>query len=451
MDAAKVLGAFTAKVKYDDLPENVKVKVKTCFLNAISVGMAGAKLPQAVRARSIVKKYEGNPSYEQASLFMDGTRVSVPGAAFANTVTFHARAQEDTLATLHCGVPIVPSVLALAEDRNCSGKEILEAVLVGYEVSAAVEKGLAKAVLNRGFRTSAAINVFGIAAAACKIMKLNAGQTTEAIRIAASFAGGANESFAAGTHEWFYQVGMAARNGLTAAFLAAEGVVGAETAFTGRNGFNYTFAGEKDDSKLLIGLEGLGETYKILDATFKFYPCCAWNQLPNIMTIELATVHDIKPEEVAFIDYHMTPFEATYPGSNYKGPFTTDTQTTMSATFNIANALVNRDCTKDQMLTFDDPAVSAMFDRINVIADDSIPPICGKMSIHMNDGQVFEKEMIIARSFYNLDWDNHKAMVQRIHKEVGISENRTENLVSYVSNIENEVCVKQLYDLITEE
>ena len=448
MDIAQRLGQFVYSLDWTQVPADVREKCKTCFLNSLGVGISGWELGPAVHARSVAQALEGKTEGKRATLLMDGATLSVPGAVFANTVLFHARAQEDTLGSCHNGTMIVPVVLAVSENYPCTGRDVLEAVLAGYEVVAAIEKNLCKLTNPRGFRASAIYVAFGAAAAAAKLLKLPAEQIADAIRITASLVGGIQESFAAGTTEWFYQNGCAARNGLMAAFLARDGVAGAHSAFEGVKGFMQVMAGTRDTGLLEAELNSLGQEWRIRNVTFKFNPCCAIAQTPFIVSCELAEEKNIRCDQVASIHYHMNPFESNYPGTKGKGPFVTDTQTTMSCAFNIANAIVNRACTKKGQQVFDDSRILSLVEKTTVVDDEDYPILSGKVVITLNDGTVCEKEMRITSEYYQLSWAENEKLMYRIHQEVGIPESVTRALVDAAAGLDEAEDIRQILNVV---
>lgn len=435
-DIAKALAEFTYQLDFEKVPADVQEKGKTCFMNSIGIGISGYELEPATHARNVAKEFELAGDGKQATLLMDGTKLNIQGAVLANTVLFHSRAQEDTLGGTHNGTMIVPVVLAVAENFTCTGKEILAATIAGYEVTAVLERKMAKKSTPLGYRPSAIYVTFGVAAAAAKLMKLSEEQIADAIRITASLVGGIQESFAAGTSEWFYQNGCAARNGLYAAMLAREGVTGARSAFDGYKGFMNVFAGGADYELVREGLENLGKEWRIRNVTFKFNPCCAIAQTPFIVSCELANEKNIDHTQIEEIYYHMNPFDSNYPGTKGKGPFVSDTQTTMSCAFNVANAIVNRKCTKKGQQVFDDGRILNLVERTTVVDDDHYPILCGKIVIKMKDGTIYEKEMMITEEYYQLSWKENADLMLRVHDEVGIDVNKTKKLLDIVNNFD---------------
>ena len=450
VDLGRRFAEFIDGLSYEDLPEEVQERARTCTLNALGIGIASYKLETASVARSIAKEFEAKSEGKRATLFMDGTQVSLPGAVFANATMCNSRVQDDTYATTHIGSMILPVVLAIAENYGNSGKDILEAIVVGYEVTAALGKELSDKIVARGFNPSPVFGVVGAAAAAGKLMKLNVDKLADAINIAVAFAGGTTESGNAGTLEPKFQIGYAARNGLTAALIGANGIVGAKSAFTGKSGLLYAYAGMRDESIAERIIEGLGKKYEILEVAFKPYPTCAFNQTPFSAALSLVEEYDIKPADVLDVTYCMNSHEANYPGTKFKGPLVSEVNRMMSAPFTIALAIKQRRLQKSDLTKPCDDETMDLVDRITVFGDDNLGQLCGVLQIKTYDGNVYKKEMILAPSSYAYDWERDIELISTAHREngVGISEEQTSRLISAVEKLPNARDVNNLIDVI---
>lgn len=112
---AESIGKFVCRLSYETLPKEVIEKAKTCMLNGIGIGISCHDIEFAKISREIIKMEElGMAKDRSATIFCDGSKVSVMGAAFANACLFHGRAQEDTLGSSHTGTVITPAALAIA-------------------------------------------------------------------------------------------------------------------------------------------------------------------------------------------------------------------------------------------------------------------------------------------------------------------------------------------------
>jgi 2-methylcitrate dehydratase PrpD len=135
---------------------------------------------------------------------------------------------------------VTPVALALAEQRGLSGRAVLEALLLGMEVECRIGLGVAPGHYDRGWHITSTTGVFGAAAAAAKLIGLDAARTAHALGLAASQSSGIIENLPnAGKNA---SMGNAARNGLLAALLAEAGWEAAPTAIEGRNGWARAWA-----------------------------------------------------------------------------------------------------------------------------------------------------------------------------------------------------------------
>ena len=427
------IGRFCADLNFDDVPQEVIAKAKTCLLNGMGIGISCYALESAKAARQIIKEFE--PAVGKgATLLADGALVSIMGAAFANGVLFHSRGQEDALGTLHIGTMVIPASIAMAQFLGSSGRDLLLAIIAGYETTAALGKELTGLTTPRGFRASPVYGVFGAAAASAKLLQLDASQTADAMAHAAAFACGTTEAFLMGTMEIFFENGIASRNGVLAALTARSGMSGASTAIDGTFGFARAFADTNQNLERL-GSE-LGRQWEILGVTFKPYPTCAFNQSTTTAMMNLIKAHDLKPDQVDSIKLRMSPYEASYPGVNYTGPFSSHLQTLMSAGFAVALALKDRKLFLSDMWRFDDDTLNHISRLAQVEADEKLPHSNCVVHVGLKNGQELVEELLITPDFYFYDFEQDVELIRTIHQETKVPTQITEKLVEHLRDIE---------------
>ena len=183
------------------------------FYNAFGMGINGHATPYAPVARAAALALDGEVP-GGATLLLDGRRTTIGGACLANSALFHGRAQEDTCGAAHFGTILIPMLTAMIEAKGYPLARLIPALVAGYEAGGVVEKALSGKTTPAGFRSSAIYGTIAASAAAGKLMELSAEQMAAALANAVSFSGGVLQSFADGTDEWRYQVGVVARNGL---------------------------------------------------------------------------------------------------------------------------------------------------------------------------------------------------------------------------------------------
>ncbi len=205
-----------------------------------------------------------------------GGRSTAPAlAALANGASAHAFELDDVHeeAISHPGAVVVPAALAIGEHVDASGHDLLEAIVVGYEAMgrAGIAVGPAAHML-AGFHPTSMSGVFGAAAAAGRLLGLDAATLNHAFGIAVSLASGTMEFAASGGMAKRLHAGRAAEGGVTAALLAARGFEGAADGLAGRYGFCHAFGPEPHPERLT---SELGDRWMIDEITVKPWAACS--------------------------------------------------------------------------------------------------------------------------------------------------------------------------------
>jgi 2-methylcitrate dehydratase PrpD len=337
MPLAVQLGEFVAALRLEDLPASVVDKAKAVVNHAITVAMAGFGATRARAAREAVLEHErlgprGVGAGQGATLWVDGARATRVGAVFANGVAVAVNNQCDSYHMLtHPGVLIVPAGLATAEGEGCSGRELLTALVAGYEVQCRCARDFIPSTPAHGFRASPVYGILGVAATTAKLLGLDASRTADAIALAASFAGSLIEGQRTGARDADFAEAQAARSGLWAATLAAKGFQGARTALEGDGGFYQAFTGSHrgDLSYSFTGavraelddvVADLGQRWEILDVKFKIYPTPGFNQPVIWLASEMAAQHKLRAEDIEHIALEMNYLETRYPSPRFPRP-----------------------------------------------------------------------------------------------------------------------------------
>ncbi|HTF75156.1 MAG TPA: MmgE/PrpD family protein, partial [Bradyrhizobium sp.] len=196
-------------------------------------------------------------------------RLDVLGAAFVNAISANLLDFDDThLDTIiHPAAPVAAPVLALAQAQGCSGRDAITAFILGVEVECRIGNAVSPGHYARGWHITSTCGVFGAAAACARLLGLSVDGIANAIGIAASQSAGIVENLPSAAKN--VSVGNAARNGLFAALLAAEGYGASARAIEGPLGWARAM-GDEPDLERLVG--GLGNSWEIARNTYKPYP-----------------------------------------------------------------------------------------------------------------------------------------------------------------------------------
>src|SRR5499426_303388 len=297
MSAIARIAEFVVKTRLDDCPREAIVCVRHAALDSIGVMLAGSTEPVARIVREVARAEGGMPL---CTVVGTSLRTAPTWAALANGAAGHAHDFDDTNFTLtgHPSVPLLATALASGEAEMASGADVALAYLVGFEVDAALGRALNPGHYTRGWHATTSIGTLGCAAAAARLLRLDAEQTVHALGIAASLASGLKENFGSMTKP--YHAGHAARNGVLAAQLAREGFTASDTALEGKQGYAAAFGGAHG---LDQALESLGRAWHLLSSgiAVKPYPSCALTHSAIDALIDLRAEHRLSPSEVAAV------------------------------------------------------------------------------------------------------------------------------------------------------
>jgi 2-methylcitrate dehydratase PrpD len=271
----------------------------------------------------------------------------------------------------------------------------------------------------------------GAAAAGASLRGLDAEGAANAIAIASSFSAGLNQTWIDGSSEYRFELGMAARNGILASQLAAAGYRGAEHWYEGDAGFARAFA---DDDGQVSDWE-LGERWRSLAVTYKPYPVCAITQSEVAVAIDLATKHDIAPDDVAAIRVSLNPADRSYPGTVHPGPFNDVGASLMSAQYCVAMAIKHRSATLAGLREFEDSTILRLVGLTDVLGDEDLPNLAGRVEIDLEDGRTVADELRPTLETYGWDWDGVLDNVRRMEPEMAVGRDALDALAAAVRDV----------------
>ena len=264
----RALADFVATLRPADLPPEVMMQASRVLLDAVGCAVAAwsEDREKARIARDIAALYPARPG--AGVIGAAGVSAQPAFAALANGILVNAADNDDThkRALLHVGSVVVPTALALAETRGLSGRDMLTALVAGYEV--AVRVGMAVMPTHYRFWHSTATNgTFGAAASAARAMGLDAAATLRALGLAGTQAAGLNTFFESGDMTKSIHPGKAALNGVLSAQLAQLGATSPPGILEHPKGYLAAFSLDPKPAALT---DGLGSSWEILQNGFKF-------------------------------------------------------------------------------------------------------------------------------------------------------------------------------------
>jgi 2-methylcitrate dehydratase PrpD len=302
MKVTERIAEYVVKSSYRSLPKGVIHQGKRCFLDLIGTTLGGAKQPLGKILVKTAGEVGGKP---QATVLGYGLKTSILNAALINGATAHALDFDDThiASIIHPSAPVIPAVLAVAEWKGLSGKAVLEAFILGFEVETRIGLGMGKKHYDRGWHNTASCGRFGSAVAAGKLLGFNLEQMKMALGMAGTQASGLRLVF--GTMTKPFHPGKCAFDGLLSALLVQRGFTCASNLIEGPKGYVEVLGVE---SQLEPMVKNLGKKYEVLNNTFKPYAACLMTHPTIDAILEMRSKYRLNPEEVASIDCEVAKF-----------------------------------------------------------------------------------------------------------------------------------------------
>ncbi|MFC1816183.1 MmgE/PrpD family protein [Thermodesulfobacteriota bacterium] len=265
-------------LNYKVLPAEVVDRAKDLLLDYLGVAARGALSDSSRPVQRTINHLD--PSHRGAVVIGTKLRASPPLAALANGTAAHSIELDDVVneASLHPGVTVMSTALAAGHMAGCTGKQLIEAIVAGYETVVRLGIGLdPSAHYARGFHPTATCGTMGSAITAAKSLKLNPKEMINALGISGSQAAGSMEFLADGAFTKRFHAGWAAHSGLLAALLAREGFTGPTTIIEGKFGFLKAYSPRPNPDRIL---KGWGQPFQVLKTSIKPHACCRYKQGP---------------------------------------------------------------------------------------------------------------------------------------------------------------------------
>jgi len=328
MNTTAKLAEFATSLRYEDIPAGVRNNACLAILDSIGTAFTGLA-QHSVRIVRDAALHEGGKG--QATIIGTGLQASATTAALANGTAAHAL-DYDSISLAVSGFissPVLFAILALAENatRPVSGKRLIEAYVAGWEVEAAIARGLGVIHYTKGWHSTATLGHFGAVIGGARLLGLDIDATRSAMGIAASEASGLRTMIGNMTNP--FHVGKAARNGVFAAQMARAGFLAEPGVIEHPAGFAAAFNGT-DNFDLNAMTAGLGSRWDLFDPglVIKVYPCCglihsALDAVLGLREDEKVSADAVAAATVAVHAY--VPLTMTYPRptTGYEAKFST--------------------------------------------------------------------------------------------------------------------------------
>jgi 2-methylcitrate dehydratase PrpD len=450
MSIAGELARFLARTNVTDLPPLALERARMVIASTIASAAMGADIVSSRISRELAKERGGA---EQATLWFDGgCRLPIADAAQVNAVMSDAAASDDSdlRSIAHIGTIVSTSSIAMAEQTAADGRDVLAAMVYGYEIAGRIDEALTPGRSERGFHGSIA-TIFGGAVAAGTLLKLTQGQMTQAIALAATSIGGlmvaANTSVARE-----YHAGLSAMLGIHAALAAHKGLVAEENVLEMPRGFFSAYGG----NHLEDVTKDLGQAWDITtDMAIKLVPGGHPHHAAAEAAANAAIAGHVDPADVADIRLSSAKYR-TLPGPRHPADLI---GVAHSPAYFIAAAVADRGYGWIHVspVKVADPVIRQLIDKVTV--DPNPPPYPDRFPHHhgatvtitLKDGRQFSAHVNFPRGSAprGIEWADVDAKYRRLVPLSGLAPEKVEASLRVVHEFETVKTMSELTRLLS--
>lgn len=449
---SEIIAEWTLSFNLDDVPQNVIDYAKLHIMDAIGCAVMAVDEPHAQMMRNVFKKMH---SYEESTLWGTDQKASLEDAVIHNGGLIHGLDYDDThaLAITHPSASVVAAAFTIGEHEHSTGKAILEAAILGYEILVRLGVAGNGKFHDIGFHPTGIISSFSSACIAAKLQGATKEQLVNALGLCGSQAAAIQEYLHDGTWNKKLHPGWGVHCALYALALAKEGFLGTKDVFEGSYGFYQTHLGTTDG--LFEAFSDLGTVWRTREIAFKFYPTCHWTHsdmdlLLDILDENKATYKDVKGIE-CFIDARGAG-SVVEPPERKKNP-ETEYQMRFSLFYAMAVAAVRRYLTLKEidLELMGDAEIRAMIDKVKITIDPSaeVPGhFPGWIKVTFNNGKVVERKQP-----YETGCVENPAKIENIIKKFNgnigsIDDSKKDGILEFVREIEEKNDISSLFNLM---
>jgi len=388
----QALANFVAGLTYDDIPQDVRQRIKLLILDSLGCALYGTQLEWTdilLRTLASVDRTD-----DGCQIWGMDKRLSAPHAAMVNGTMVQGFELDDVhrKGVLHVGAVTLPALIAVTEmKRNLTGRDFLTAAVAGYEIGPRVGICMGQEHIGQGWHSGATLGVFSAAAGAAAGLRLSPEQTVHALGIAGTQSAGLMAA-QYGAMVKRMHAGRSSQSGLYGALLASNGFTGIVDVLESEyGGFCTTFSRSQDRFNLEELTADLGKRFETMGIALKFYSCVGSNHTTLDAIRAMQERHPFGAEDVERFVVHGSQVTVDHVGWKYKPEGLTSAQ--LNLPFCVATYMLEGDCFVEQF-TEDcvaDPDRMAYSERVETQHD---PAITAKGSAyrHLVRVEVFLKD-----------------------------------------------------------
>ena len=393
------IASFIAGLRYEDVPGEVRERIKLLILDSLGCGLYAAELEWS---RILMNTLRAVDTTTMCGAWGTNSRLSAPHAALVNGTLVQGFEIDDVhhRGPIHLGAVTLPALIAVAEWRpGMNGRQFLTAAVAGYEVGPRVALCMGPEHIGQGWHSGATAGVFAGAAAAASGLGLDVEKSVHALGIAGTQSAGLMAA-QYGAMVKRMHAGRAAQSGLYGALLAEAGFTGIVDVFESPyGGFCTTFSRSQDRFSLNELTSGLGDRFETMDIRLKFYSCVGGVHTTLDAIRALREQQAFAADAVEKVVVYVSQISKDHSGWDYRPEGVTSAQLNMA--YCVATMLLEREVFVDQFSEkmVADPGRLALLRKVEVRHDPGITARgrayrhMVRVEIHLKNGTVLKKTM----------------------------------------------------------
>jgi len=424
------LASFIVNTRTSAIPSSVFEHVKVAFLDWIGVTLAGKDDPLVIK---LIEYADLMGGHEHATLIGHGVKKTVSQATLINGSASHALDYDDSMIPFlgHPSVTIFPGILAFSEWKQKNGLDLLTAYAIGLKTGVTVASCAGLEHYLSGYHGTATMGTLASAAACSRLLGLDEQQTTYALGIAGTQAGGLKRVF--GTMCKPFHAGRASEVGVMAALLAENNFTSAEDILEGPSGFFQALKGSVNEE----ALETLGQTWMIENVAQKYHASCHATHSPIEASLSIVQGEGLSVKEIKSIKVFTSE---TALSAAFRNEVNTGLEGKFSIPYCVANALLGgstglQGFTDEKMA---DIRINDLMAKVSTHQDPKIAALDATVEIETIDGNVYSAYSDVFKEIPELNEKQTKIKAKFIDLcEPVLGPKKTETLLKMVLDIEN--------------
>ncbi|GAB1476332.1 MmgE/PrpD family protein [Bacillota bacterium] len=452
---AQKFAEVVQETKFDNLPPYAVEHAKKLTLDVLGSMIGTRKVITSKIAREISEEL-GGP--EEATIVGSGLKVNAPNAAFANAIQCYGLdfVDDHNESNSHPSPATYPASLAISEHLHKSGKEFIEAVVLGNEMVTRMGSAYLGEMYYQGFHPTSTCGTMGVAVSASKLYGLDVDTTVNALGIAGSMVSGLMAWNSTGAFSKRLQAGHPAMNSIIAARMAAKGFTGPSDIFEGKDGLLHAYSyRDKYDAESIT--DGLGETWTFAGSSIKVYPCCRYSGGHIDACLEIVNKYSPNPEEIEKVEVRSSKYTMRLLAEKEKWQPRNIVDLQFSMPYQAAIAFKNGKVTVAEFdeKYIDDPLIKRLIAATTVVMDEEFERrypehYSSAVTITMKDGTEYTAVIDDPKGdkrnpvTYEEVVEKFRNLATPIFKDAEL----VDKIITYINDLENQTDIADLVSLI---